>query len=73
MSTISNALSSGIEGIKRGQLGLAKAASQIADPNKGVDPQSIVDLKINRFVVEANAKSLSVVSETLGTIIDTKV
>ena len=70
-----SAFNSGLEGIRKGQQGLDKAAQAIARPTSVTEPgglaESIVDLKVNANLVKANAAVIARVDETVGTLIDT--
>ncbi len=78
MSVISAAQSS-LLGIQRGLDGVQKNAAEIAskDQLSAQSPkalaESFVELKLNSLQVGASAKALSIVMETIGTIIDIKV
>jgi len=76
MSTIS-ALNSAITGMQRGAAMAEKSAATIAnaatstssDPADVAEP--LVELMMARLQVEASAKVVETVSDTIGTIIDT--
>jgi len=76
MSTIS-ALNTGIAGMQRGVAMAEKSASAIASASTSTsgDPSSVaeplVELMMARLQVEASAKVVESVSDTIGTIIDT--
>jgi len=71
---INSALSSALSGLQQAQSGIAKNAFEIASvakPNSNVNlTESIVNLKINERSFEANAKVLSTVDDTIGTLLD---
>lgn len=77
---ISNALSTGIQGIQDGMLGMESAARKIArggiDGPKGTSDgaggllEPIVDLKLYERSVEASAQVVKTADETLGTLLD---
>ncbi|MEJ2345232.1 MAG: hypothetical protein P8076_03805 [Gammaproteobacteria bacterium] len=72
------ALQSALLGIQRGLEGVNKNASQIASAkqmdaeNPADEAKPLVEMLENRNQVEASAKVLKTVSDTIGTLIDTK-
>jgi len=77
MSTIS-ALNSGVAGMQRGIAMAEKSAATIAsaatstsgNPSDVAEP--LVELMMARLQVEASAKVVDTISDTIGTLIDTK-
>lgn len=82
ISPLSNPLSTGLQGVQEGLLGMENAARRIA--RGGVDgPQgsasgsgdmleAIVDLRLYERSVEASAQVVKTADETLGTLLDIK-
>ena len=72
---ISNALNTGLEGIRKGQSQLAQAADNIAKSagsRDNTDPaESLIELKLSANAVKASAKVVATVDQTLGKLIDT--
>ena len=72
------ALQSALLGIQRGLEGVNKNASQIASAkqmdaeNPADEAKPLVEMLENRNQVEASAKVLKTVSDTIGTLNDTK-
>ncbi len=77
MSSIT-ALNAGISGIQRGMAMAEKSAATIAssDNSRSANPaevaEPLVELMMARLQVEASAKVVETISETIGTIIDIK-
>lgn len=77
MSNIT-ALNAGITGIQRGMAAAEKSASSIASAQNSTSgnpadvAEPLVELMMARLQIEASAKVVETVSETMGTIIDTK-
>lgn len=77
MSNIS-ALNNGMAGIQRGMAMADKSAAKIASAENSASgnpadvAEPLVDLMIARLQVEASAKVVETVSETIGSIIDIK-
>lgn len=77
MSNIT-ALNAGITGIQRGMALAEKSASTIASAKNSTSgnpydvAEPLVELMIARLQVEASAKVVETVSDTMGTLIDTK-
>ena len=76
MSEIS-ALNSALTGIQKGLTGIRKNAADIAsagnlDSGPGTEQltRSIVSLKENEILIQASAKVLKTVDETIGTLFD---
>ena len=72
-----SATSSAVQGIQRGLQGLNKNAAEIAsakrmDGDGADDTQPMVEMMENRQQVEASAKVLKTVDETLGSLLDVK-
>lgn len=73
-----SAVQSAMSGIQRGMDGLKKNAADIAsakqlDSENPVDQtQSLVEMRENRTQVEASAKALQTINQTLGSIINVK-
>lgn len=72
------ALQNALRGIQRGLEGVNKNASQIASAkqmdaeNPADEAKPLVEMLENRNQVEASAKVVKTVSDTIGTLIDTK-
>jgi len=68
---------SAVTGIQRGLQQVTNAASNIATPNRNIEPAdlvtSIVDLKLGKLQVEASAKVLQVEDQLKGNLLDTRV
>lgn len=68
---------SAVTGIQRGLQQMTNAASNIATPNRVVDPAdlatSIVDLKLGQLQVEASAKVLQAEDQLKGSLLDIRV
>ncbi len=77
MSSIT-ALNAGITGIQRGMAIAEKSASTIASAENSASgnpadvAEPLVDLMMARLQVEASAKVVETVSDTIGTLIDIK-
>ncbi len=77
MSNIS-ALNSGIVGIQRGMATAEKSAATIASAQNSTSgnpadvAEPLVELMMARLQVEASAKVVERISETIGTLIDIK-
>lgn len=73
-----SAVQSALSGIQRGMDGLKKNAADIAsakqlDSENPVDQtQSLLEMRENRTQVEASAKALQTIDQTLGSIINVK-
>jgi len=71
---INSAFSSSLYGLQQARSGIVKNAQDIASvakPDSNVNlTESLVDLKINERAFEANAKVLSTVDDTIGTLLD---
>ncbi len=75
MSSIS-AIASSVLGIQRGLEGAKRNAAEIAsvaqftDENPKELAESLVELKLNAVQVQASAKALKIMHETIGTLLD---
>ena len=73
---ISAALGNALNGIQKGLTGVDKNAARIASadafnsPNPADVAQSLVDMQSNRLQIEASAKVVKTLDETLGTLLD---
>lgn len=70
---IENGFANAIAGIRRGMDGLDRNAAEIASASKGEGADiatPLVDSKINKLQVEANASVISTLDEVLGTLLD---
>ncbi|MCK5092185.1 MAG: hypothetical protein KAR30_06620 [Gammaproteobacteria bacterium] len=76
--SINSGINSSLQGIQRGMQGLSKNAAQIASKdfmgNQGVEglAKVTVEMMENKNQVEASAKALQIIQETIGTILDIK-
>lgn len=76
--SINSGINSSLQGIQRGMQGLSKNAAQIASKdfmeNQGAEGLATVAVEMleNRNQVEASAKALQIIQETIGTILDIK-
>ena len=74
---ITSALSSALYGIRKGLAGMDKNAAKIASAetfksqNATDIARPLVDMQSNRLQVEASAKVMKTVDETIGTLLDT--
>ena len=68
---------SALTGIQRGLQQVTNAASNIATPNRVIEPAdlatSLVDLKLGQLQVEASAKTLKVEDQLKGSLLDIRV
>ena len=77
MSGISG-INSSLQGIQRGMQGLSKNAAQIASKDfmedQGVEGLARITVEMieNKTQVQASAKALQIIQETIGTILDIK-
>lgn len=77
MSGISG-INSAVQGIQRGMRGLAKNAADIAskDMMEAQGPEGLakatVEMMENKTQVQASAKALQIIQETIGSILDIK-
>lgn len=77
MSGISG-INSSLQGIQRGMQGLAKNAAEIASKDfmEAQGPEGLarvaVDMIENKTQVQASAKALQIIQETIGSILDIK-
>lgn len=80
MSGISSVsgINSSLQGIQRGMQGLSKNAAEIASKDfmeeQGAEGLAnvAVEMMANKNQVEASAKALQIIQETIGTILDIK-
>jgi len=76
--SINSGINSSLQGIQKGMQGLSKNAAQIASKDfmedQGVEglAKVSVDMMANKNQVEASAKALQIIQETIGTILDIK-
>jgi len=74
---ITSALSSALYGIRKGLTGMDKNAAKIASAetfksqNTMDIARPLVDMQSDRLQVEASAKVMKTVDETIGTLLDT--
>jgi ribosomal protein S11 len=77
MSAISG-INSSLQGIQRGMQGLAKNAATIASKDfmETQGPEGLAKVTVemieNKTQVQASAKALQIIQETIGTILDIK-
>lgn len=73
---IKPALTSGLEGIRRGISGLDKNAAAIAQASMDTATfppvEALVDSKLNRLQVEVSASVIRSVDEAIGSLLDEK-
>jgi len=73
---ITSALGNALHGIQKGLIGMDKNAAKIAsaDAFNSQNPtdaaQPLVDMKSNQLQIEASAKVMKTVDETLGNLLD---
>jgi hypothetical protein len=72
ISSIPGAWDSAQAGIQRGLSGLDRDAQTIANGSTDAATGALVDSLQQRVAVEASARMLSTVDQTLGTLIDVK-
>ncbi len=78
VSDIGSGLQYAQSGIGRGLAKLSQDAQQVADatsqPGGGADQltNALVDADQQRLVVESSARALSIMNQTLGTLLDVK-
>ena len=76
--SINSGINSSLQGIQKGMQGLSKNVAQIASKdfmeNQGVEGMAkiAVEMKENKNQVEASAKALQIIQETIGSILDIK-
>ncbi|NOX09250.1 MAG: hypothetical protein GXP22_07165 [Gammaproteobacteria bacterium] len=64
------AINAATQGIQRGLQGLSKSTAEIA--KAGDITQASVDIIQNENLIEASAKAVKLIDDTLGSIIDTQ-
>ena len=72
---INNGFANAATGIRRGLDGLDRDAAEIASASKGDGAdiaEPLVDSKINKLQVEANASVIRTLDDVLGTLFDDK-
>lgn len=79
---ISSAMNIGVQGIQSGMNQLSRTASDVARLNQGESPEqqaerpdlesSTVDQIGAKHLVQSNARTVEVASDTLGTLLDLK-
>lgn len=72
---INNGFANAVAGLRRGMDGLDRDAAEIASASKGDDANittSLVDSKINKLQVEANASVIRTLDDVLGSLFDDK-
>lgn len=73
---VDNAMSTAVNGIKRGLDGLERNADEVARASKGDGSDvatPLVESKMNQRQVEANVAMVKTMDEVLGTLLDEKV
>ncbi len=79
---ISSAMNSGVQGIQTGMSQLSRTASDVARLNTGEGPEqqaarpslesSMVGQIESKHLVQSNARTVELASDTLGTLLDVK-
>ncbi len=70
---VKSALGSAVTGIQRGMQGLDRNADEIARASGGDGAditESLVDSRINKLQVEASAKMVKTLDDTIGSLLD---
>lgn len=72
---INNAMTTAVNGIRKGMDGLDRNAAEVARASKGQQGDiatPLVDSRVNKLQVEANVSMVKTLDETLGSLLDVK-